>query len=178
MLKIEMRIFLSDEKSRIKIDRNYLYPLNNYLIRRRLLNWLTQRADHFVCNNLLQRYPDNVRYSEETRLRSVSKSFLAAAYPRFESPDTSKDPKRRERAHARARVFREQILPAISPLALLGPCSSTRCASVKSHRHASSCICVHHFVYAKTSLRCSFLVIIQSERIRRSSSCLWRVSTL
>lgn len=62
---------------------------------------------------------------------------------------------------AYARVFREQIFTRRLPFSFLGPC--TRLASVKSHRHASSCICVHRFVYPKASLRRSLLVIIQSE---------------
>lgn len=105
------------------------------------LSWLTQ-SRRFICNDLLQRYLDNVRYSEETRLRSVSKSFLAAAYPRFESPDTSKDPKRG--ACARASVYfgnryychRRTSLPLqLSPSLL-----DSRCASVNLHCHASNCI--------------------------------------
>lgn len=123
------------------------------------LSWLTQ-SRRFIRNNLLQRYLDNVRYSEETRLRSVSKSFLAVAYPRFESPDTSKDPKR----GARVRVFREQILlpsPYISPLWLSPSLLNSRCASVNLHRHASNCIRVHHFVYLKPSIRRSFSMFIQ-----------------
>jgi len=72
-------------------ETTHIDTFNRY-ISMKTLSWLTQ-SHRFICN-LLQRYLDNVRYSEETQLRSVSKSFLAAAYPCFESSDTSKDPKR------------------------------------------------------------------------------------
>lgn len=84
----------------------------------------------------------------------MSKSFLAAAYPRFESPDTSKDPKRGERA--RARVFREQISPAISPSAF-SVLARVRAARPSSHiatrRVASVCIALYiqRRVYAARS---------------------------
>lgn len=112
------------------------------------LSRLTQ-SRRFICNPL-QRYPDNVRYSEETRLRSVSKSFLAAAYPRFESPDTSKDPKRGARARARPCISGTDIT-AVSPLSLRPPpphgflrlCSAARRASVNLHRRALNCICAY-----------------------------------
>lgn len=104
------------------------------------LSWLTQ-SRRSICNPL-QRYPDNVRYSEETRLRSVSKSFLAAAYPRFESPDTSKDPKREARARAPVYFGNRYYcrLPRASPSLLAFSVFARLRASVNLHRHALNCI--------------------------------------
>lgn len=124
-----------------KLDLVYIDAFNST----ETLSRLTQ-SRRFICDPL-QRYPDNVRYSEETRLRSVSKSFLAAAYPRFESPDTSKDPKR----GARAPCISGTDITAVSPHPSVTPgflrlCSTPRVCQLASPRvelHSR----VHHSVY-------------------------------
>lgn len=124
------------------------------------LSWLTQSC-HLTCNNL-QRYFDNVRYSEETRLRSVSKSFLAAAYPRFESPDTSKDPKRG--VHACASVYFGNRYYCHRRTSLLS--GFLRLCSTRAAR-PSTCIATRRIASACASLRissqvhCPFSMFIQ-----------------
>jgi len=83
---------------------------------------LTQSGQFRMQRTATTAFRRSIAIPERIRLRSVSKSFLAAAYARFEAPDTSKDPKRG--ACARASVYfgnryYSQRFPSSSPRASL-----------------------------------------------------------
>lgn len=149
-LNVDPHLLRREDARKINWEQVYADAFNST---EETLSRLTQ-SRRFICSPV-QRYPDNVRYSEETRLRSVSKSFLAAAYPRFESPDTSKDPKRG--ARSRASVYfgnRYYCRPSLSPPRTAAPLAFSVFARLRAAR-----VCqlasprvelhsrVHHSVY-------------------------------
>jgi len=70
------------------------------LIRTKMPSRLTQSGQFRMQQTATTAFRRSIAIPERIRLRSVSKSFLAAAYARFEAPDTSKDPKRGARVRA------------------------------------------------------------------------------
>lgn len=145
-----MRAFFLWRKASKSAETIYIGS-NHYLIRSRDAKPVDAEDRRFVCNNLLQRYPDSVRYSGGNSAPVSEQKFPGSCISAlWESRYVKGSKTKRACGHARARVFREQIFPAISPSSFLGPCTSTRVRQValprvELHLYASLCICKDEF---------------------------------